>query len=230
MSSGNFHFDAATHTYTLGGRRLASVGEVIKRFKPPFDADYWADYKAKQRGVAVEVVKAEWAAKRDASCEAGTTLHEHARAVITGGKSSLATPAAKAFDTWADKSAKNLYVQAVEEPVWDAELGIAGTPDLVARSFKTDKLHVLDWKTNGEFTTENAFGDQMLPPFEDLPACNLVEYSMQVSPYRMICERLYDEPFGDGWILHVGETVTPHRALNLGKRLLAALEGGVKCA
>ena len=219
-------FDAATHTYTLDGRRLASVGEVVKRFKPPFDADYWADYKARQRGVSAEVVKAEWAAKRDASCESGTALHEHVRVVVTGGKSRLATSQAVAFNAWWRGARKNLEAVAVETPVWSKALGIAGTPDLIARSRKTGKLHVLDWKTNGEFTTENKYGDRLLPPFDDLPACCLTEYSMQVSLYRVLAEQRHGEAFGDGYVLHVGEKATPHRALALVGRLLAALNGG----
>lgn len=211
-------FDEAAHTYTLGGKLLASVGSVCRRYKNGFDADYWAGKKAAERGVAKEVVLAEWAERRDASCANGHDVHEFARAVLEGRKVVLTGEMAQAREWlhwWERKASASLTPVGVEVILYDAALGIAGTADLVARSSKTGKLHVLDWKTNAKFTTDSRYRKRLKQPFGFLPECHLSEYSLQLELYRMLGRAQFGEEFGSSYVVHLGEVAAPYRCHKL---------------
>jgi hypothetical protein len=228
-------FNDADHSYHLKGKKLINVGSVVKRFKEPFDAEYWAAKKAKERKVKPEVILAEWKAKGDIACAKGHRFHSHAQFRMTGKGTPSATPEARAFDAWWEAAKKNLEVVACEVILHSERHGISGTTDFVAYSHKTQMLHIFDWKTNGKFETESAYGKWLLDPFGHLPECSLSEYSIQVGLYRMMASWLTGERFGDSFIMHVGEpiletkttcgiTITPHKAHNVTEQLTKVLE------
>jgi hypothetical protein len=228
-------FNDDDHSYHLKGKKLINVGSVVKRFKEPFDSEYWAARKAKERGVKPEVVLAEWKAKGDIACAKGHRFHSHAQFRMIGKGTPSATPEAKAFDAWWDTAKVNLEVVACEVVLHSEAHGVSGTADLVAYSHKTKTLHVFDWKTNGKFETESAYGKWLLNPFGHLPECALSEYSIQVGLYRMMASWLTGERFGDSFIMHVGEPqpvsptasgirITPYRAHSLTDQLTEVFE------
>jgi hypothetical protein len=56
----NFVFEEGAHTYHYKDIKYDSVTGFIKRFKVPFDKEYWSNRKAKERGVDVSVILEEW--------------------------------------------------------------------------------------------------------------------------------------------------------------------------
>ncbi len=69
-------FDEPSHTYTTPkGDLFTSVTTVIGKYEIPFKRDYWANYKAKERGVPVEVILAEWEETNRIACERGNVIH-----------------------------------------------------------------------------------------------------------------------------------------------------------
>jgi hypothetical protein len=216
-------FNEAEHTYHLNGEQLRGVSSVVKQFRKPFDSHYWSAYKAKQRGVAQEVVKAEWEAKAKKACDEGTEFHLHAQLRLEGKGKESSSPKAKAFDVWFAHARLHLVPVKCEALLFSEEHKIAGTTDLIAFSTKSKLFHVFDWKTNGKFETTNSYGDRLLAPFNQLEDCALTGYSIQVGIYRKMAQQMTGLPFGDSWIIHIGETVTPHRALNLENEINAAL-------
>lgn len=217
-------FNAGEHTYHLKGRLLRGVSGIVSRYKEPFDAEYWAAKKAKERGCEPEVLLDEWAAKARKACDEGTEFHEHAQFQIEkkGKTSDAAKP--KLFDPWWNAAREHLVPVACEVVLHNEEHGIAGTADLIAYSTKTALFHVFDWKTNGKFTTESDYNKKMLKPFHNLPESSLSGYSIQVGIYRYMARKLSGLPFGDSWIMHFGEKLTPHRALNLDAEIEKALK------
>ena len=69
----------------------------------------------------------------------------------------------------------------------------------------------------------------MLPPFDDLPNCEEVKYSMQLSLYRLIIERNTNLRLSGGHILHLpsDSEYVLYNTLDLRTRLEAWLKGAI---
>lgn len=227
-------FDAQWHRYTLDGQVLKSVTSVLKVLKNPFDAEYWSAKKAKEQGVTQAEILAGWDKKRDESLAKGNAVHQHIEKVLNGETTDdpfLAllnepVPELDAFDKlWAQLSGQVL-VEGVEWVVGDADFGIAGTVDALFKDKRTGKHHIWDWKTNGRFNTDNKF-QRLKAPFDDVPECELTNYSLQVSLYRLIVERNTGLDMGDSYIVHFSRDglYQVHKARDYRSRLLDWLEG-----
>lgn len=197
-------FDPQWHTYSYRGRRLPSISKVTRQFLPVFDRDGYAARIAKKRGITPAEVIAEWDAKRDASVVLGEEVHTAINLFLLPETPELAVSldmhlstmsleAHERFGVWVAKVSPRIEdvimlngVPAIEQPVNHLTLGYAGKHDLFAQT--KAGIWYCDWKTNGEYNTENRFGDRCLAPFDDLPACEHVEYSIQGSLNRMALE------------------------------------------
>lgn len=231
-------FDPQWHTYKLNGQRLQSVTKTIGQLKKPFDKEYWANKKAAERGVEPQVILAEWEAKGKASIERGNRVHEHIETVLLGQPvaddpflmMNDRLPELDAFDKFWEKARVTMAAAAVEWVVGDAALGLAGTCDTMFMSYKTNQLHIFDWKTGSKFETVNKFG-RLAAPFDDLEECQLTIYSLQVSLYRLMIERNTGLALGDSYIVYLsGNQYTIHKALDLRERLEAWLTDGQRPA
>jgi hypothetical protein len=71
-------FNEEVHKYTVESApdmKLTSVSTIISLLKEKFDADYWAEKKAKERGITKEEILKEWEDKKIKSQERGTAFH-----------------------------------------------------------------------------------------------------------------------------------------------------------
>jgi hypothetical protein len=222
-------FDAATHTYWLGNRKLESVTTVIKELVPPFDRERISAKTAKKRGVSQEELLAEWDRKGQAGRDRGTKVHAYIEDVLNGKKDELLAafndtlPEFVAFDAaWRSMQQKlQAGVRAKETRVWHEELGLAGTVDLLLNVVLPNKncdTIVVDWKT-GDFQTTNRY-ERLLAPFEDLDNCELHVYSLQTSLYRVLLERRGISTH-EAYLVHLSGTGAYHgfRALDLRERV-----------
>ena len=222
-------FDPQWHRYVLNGKVLRSVTTVLKDLKTPFDADYWAAKKAEERGVTVAEIRAEWDKKRDESIAKGNAVHAHIEQVLKGESPAAdpflgllePLPEVAAFDALWQKFSPVIEPVHVEWVIGDEELGIAGTVDALFRDRRTGKHHIWDWKTNSRFNTDNKF-QRLKAPFDDVPECELTNYSLQVSLYRLIIERNTGLDMGDSYIVHFSRDgqFTLHKARDYRARLL----------
>lgn len=206
-------FDPKSHTYKYGTQNLMPVTSVLKWFTPEFDSETALSAKAYETGRSKADIQAEWDAKRDQGLERGTRVHAYAEMVINGEELDMFlalnehTHEMKQFDNaWA--KLKDCYKATVHKQEWtvgDAEFGIAGRCDAILNMTDRDgkdKLCMFDWKT-GKYTTRKYARESMLAPFDDLPCCEEVKYSMQVSLYRLIIRRNTDLDIRNGVILHL---------------------------
>jgi ATP-dependent exoDNAse (exonuclease V) beta subunit len=235
ITSPPIRLDPKKHIYWLGKKRLQSVGSLVKRVTPEFDAAYHAERVAKREGKTMDQVLKEWSDKRDASCVTGHELHDFIELYLKGPTTARPCPGTKAgaWVQWFTTAVpgrptpqQSLKSEGTEVIVGHEEYGYAGTLDLLASSSKTNLIHVFDWKQNKAFNKDNRYGEMLLPPFDDLPNCEHTRYSLQVSLYRLALERNgHEGKTGDSWIVHITEqAATPHRALDL----LARAEEWVK--
>ena len=229
--------DRTTHTYTVGGVRVQSVGQLVKSVTPAFDCVGQAALYALKRGWTPAEVLGDWDRKRDEACALGHDVHAFILKTVSGNgklpsaKLSVSLPYCGAWLDWWNKSQGHLHTLALEQPVADLKLGLAGTPDHVARSSKNGKVHVLDYKTNANFRHSNDYHEYLLPPFQDLPNCEHSTYSLQVSLYSLLLERQFGEPLGAAYLVHVKpDGVDAHVALDLRARAEAWLSARKRAA
>lgn len=231
----DIQFTPQYHTYRLKGRRLTAVTKFTAQFIPEFDHDYWSAKKAEERGIPQAEILAEWAAKGKASREKGTVIHEHIAAILNDTEAppqpdpflalneSDLPPECDTFNLlWQSQLSLLARVWQTEWVIGDEALGLAGTVDTVLAYPETSLYHIFDWKSNERFTTHNAWGKKLLPPFDDLDDCDLTKYSLQVSTYKLILRRNTGLTLGDSYIVHLRPTnYKIHQALDLGDRLEA---------
>lgn len=129
--------------YERNGRRYDRVTRIVHLFPNP-DLDEW---KAK-------VGKA--AAKKESTRTAkiGSLVDEYISGVIVGGKPAIPKKAAPevvsaiaGFNLW--RGVNPIEPVAVQEPVYDDKLGIAGTPDCVCHT------EAIDWKVTSAIRWEH---------------------------------------------------------------------------
>ncbi|MBA3533760.1 MAG: PD-(D/E)XK nuclease family protein [Ardenticatenales bacterium] len=199
-------YDEASHTYTLNGQALTSVGRMIDYVKQPFDAPTIAARTAAKTGQTVEEVLAMWETKRVAAQQRGERVHRYIERVLRGQQDAADSdtflalndklPEEHAFDSFWEQTGSKLQVLKTEWIVGDAELGVAGRLDSLFSSPATNRDHVWDWKTGSRFNTSNRW-QILLPPFDDLDDCEFNCYSLQLSLYRLIVERNLQAGLGD---------------------------------
>lgn len=228
-------FNPQYHTYTLDGQKLTSVTKVVGQLKPPFDADTIATKQAAKLGTTKEAVLAEWDAKRQAGLERGNRVHEHIRSTLLGLTvqpdrfldMNTKPVECLAFDRFWEQIKSTVDVKWVETVIGDYNLGIAGTVDAVLVDKQTGACRLWDWKTGDKFRLDNRF-QTLNPPFADCDDCELVNYSLQASLYRLIIERNTSLEFSATYILHLSPSngFNVYNAIDYRQRLVEWLELG----
>lgn len=139
---------------------------------------------AAKEGVTVEEIKAKWAAKAANSCRLGTRTHELIEDILLG-RPTRHTPAdeeeAQRFkhaSAIARKLKDRLEIVGVELIVFDVELALAGTIDLLGKSKRDGTYVIIDHKTNADLQLDNKFNSFALPPIEHIPDTAFGHYQM----------------------------------------------------
>lgn len=180
-------FDAQKHSYEVRGKSLTSVSKTINKFVEKVDFDKIAGFIAKKRGITKEEVLAEWNAKKIASCQQGTLVHNFGENYFKGEK----TPT-NGFEEAIVKFWDNIpdYIEPFlfELQMFSETLGIAGTSDIILFNKKTGKFIIADYKTN-EDLFKNYKNKTLLAPFNYLLDSPYNKYQLQLSMYQLLFEQ-----------------------------------------
>lgn len=171
-------FNKQSHTYTLGDKKLTSVSQWIKQFTPPFDAEKISQAVAKKQGVDQQEILDKWEKKKNISLHLGNWVHESIEYYLTED-SEWTNPAVEAFKK---HQTKNKYLS--EKVVHDDE--VAGTIDLI-EVIGDKKVKIHDFKTNEDL--HKGYG-KMLEPFQNMPNCPLSKYTLQLTKYKELLEKM----------------------------------------
>jgi hypothetical protein len=187
-------FDPDKHQYLIDGQPATAVSTLVDRFFPEFDSEYWGAYKARQRGVATEVVLKEWADKGKDSAALGTRLHEHIETFYNSGATATHLPEFKQFLNFHGDHG-HLTPHRTEWRVFNEDVLVAGTLDFVAQH-PDGSVSIYDWKRsekvihadgriqqNGYQTKEGPLGD--------LDDSRFSRYSIQQNLYKWLLESKY---------------------------------------
>lgn len=213
----NFYFNKDSHTYTYSGEKFDSVTSYIKRFKTPFDKEYWANKKAEQKGVPVSEIKKEWQEKSDRANDLGTRVHKWIEDFWNGeigevaGNDPLFADRIKKFNDLYEVKLKNLVPLGSEVKIFSRRWKLSGTMDqpfLMWDQKQNIPLFLVgDWKTNGEFRSDDhpkGKFKKLLHPFSHLYENHHNEYSIQISLYRLILEDEIRLETHGGFLCHLG--------------------------
>lgn len=217
----SFIFNESEHSYHFEGVRYDSVTTFLKKFKVPFDRDFWAGKKAQEYGVDVSEVKKDWQSKADVANDLGTRVHKWIEDFWTGLNPPLPEEEdlkerVEKFLALHEERFKDLVPLQPELKVFSKKWRIAGTVDqpFLMWDKKQNKLLFLigDWKTNKEFKDDKhpkGKYKKLLHPFADLYENSHNEYSIQISLYRLIIEEETGLKTDGGFLCHIGPQEKP---------------------
>ena len=204
------------HKYYIGNKELISTTTFIGKFKKPFDSNFWAAKKAKERNVPMSQILLEWEDIKDVACAKGSDLHAysdnymHNRVFPTDVPDNLIGQFRKFYDAFIKKD--NLVIRT-EFVLADAELGIAGMIDLFCYDKKRDKFYIADYKTNKKFEFDSKYKNYYLEPINHLDECEFNTYSLQTSIYRYIIERNLGIELGDSIVVWFNDKNDSYEAI-----------------
>ena len=117
--------------------------------------------------------------------------------------------------------------------IGDKEYRICGTIDQIFYNKTYNSLQIWDWKTNNKIDLENKFKkDQfMLPPISHIENSNFWHYSIQLSLYKFILQKITGIEVGKLYLCHFDDTkddYTLHECPYLEMEVKLILEDNLK--
>ena len=205
----DIYFEPISHKYTDSlGTNYTSVTTFIHQFKDDvFDSRAKAEEcvkKPKYKGETVESLMAKWQLAGDYACTLGTEIHSVMENLwqckdYNGNRELMSKfegmckdfDERKVYCLELYKKLKKFYIPIKNEfIVNDVDNGLCGTIDFLAYNKVKKCYSILDWKTSKEFNTYDQYNNgKLLAPFSQFDACNVNEYSIQLSTYAWILEK-----------------------------------------
>ncbi|MEC8097632.1 MAG: hypothetical protein VX074_00550 [Bacteroidota bacterium] len=202
-------FDEDTHTYFVNGEKVNfSVTEIVEKFFPKFDSEYWSNYKAKEKLNHLKFydedtlqktkseILLEWDNKRKISSEKGSLLHKQIENYYNKAESKIDVEEFKYFLDFL-KTYPKLKPYRTEWQIYDSSLSLAGTIDMVYKK-NNGELFLFDWKRSKKILDVNGkiLSNHYEYGLEDLShigASSFNKYCLQLNIYRKILENNYDK-------------------------------------
>lgn len=202
-------FEPEGHIYTYNGvQRLLSVSALISYFFEPFDAEAAARRQWERYGIPIEETLAKWEKNSKMACEVGTFVHEQTENYFRDGSFKTDCPFeyAGTVEHINVEREKQHFLRFIEDyriapyrqewPVFDTELNIAGTIDMICKEVDGE-FTIYDWKRSGKVV--NAQGAPIVEGFGgkrgfngiSLPDTPYYHYCMQQNLYRYMLEKNY---------------------------------------
>lgn len=192
-------FSDSDHTYLIDKKNKAvSVTELIGRYFPKFDKEFWANKESIKTGKPKNEILKKWDELGKKARDLGTELHEQ----IENFYNSKEYIRSKELDKFF-KFHKN-HIQDKYEPhrtewrIFDEDKNIAGTVDMVYEK-ENGELFIFDWKrskkiinSDGSIEKNNPF-ENGLNGLSHLPSSDYVKYCLQQNIYKNILESKYDK-------------------------------------
>ena len=202
-------FEPEQHVYTVWGQqRLLPVSSLIAYFFEQFDAQSAAQRQFERYGIPVEESLKKWERIGKMAREVGTFVHEQTENYFRDGTFATACPftfEGKTEMVSVEKerqhflrfvSDHNIHPYRQEWPVYDTDLNIAGTIDMVCR-IDDGEFMIYDWKRSSKVA--NALGQPVVEAFGgkqsfngiSLPDTPFYHYCIQQNLYRYMLEAHY---------------------------------------
>lgn len=156
---------------------LTSVTTLIKRFKKPFDKEYWLQVKAEEKGITVDELRREWDNLKDDGLSIGNDYHNY---IEKRNNREWVLPKKQDVEDYI--SSHNDITLFHEFIIGNNVVG--GKFDNL--SLRNNDLILKDWKTNKKFEVNSKY--RLINGLEHIPACEFYEYALQLSLYQYILD------------------------------------------
>lgn len=201
-------FEPEGHIYTYKGEvRLLPVSALIAHFFERFDAQAAAQRQWERYGVPVEESLEKWDRVGKLACEVGTFVHEQTENYFRDGTFVTEYPFEYKgkVEQISVECEKQHFLRFVKDydihpyrqewPVYDLDLNIAGTIDMVCQ--ESGEFVIYDWKRSSKVV--NAQGQPIVQAFGgrtgfngiNLPDTAFYHYCIQQNLYRYMLEAHY---------------------------------------
>ena len=201
-------FNEEKHVYHIGGQKVISVTQLIKKLTPKFDPhEEIVERCAFKEGLTKEQMQRKWNLKMQEASAKGTRIHLAAEYVALNLDKQIHLPEEDSsylksiYGFFAEMTSSGSSILFPEAILYSAEHRIAGTVDLLAWNHDTKRIDIYDYKTNEKLIGDD-YGEKMLEPISNLPNTKLSKYSLQMSIYAMLLE-LFGYLAGDLYIVHL---------------------------
>lgn len=190
-------FVERTHKYyDEENREFISATTILHQLCEPFDEQKMSALCAKKEGVTQEEIIRRWKEKRDNSCKVGTHYHsmmehhilnKYCGTPYIGQVDEHFYKLFDQFDSIVSEFSSDEFMP--EHLLYHRESRIAGIADLII-NHGSDEFSIGDFKTNDSIIYSSKFGKRLLGSFSHLSDCNYVLYTLQMSLYAFMYERI----------------------------------------
>lgn len=198
----HIEFEEESHKYTIlcdPNSKYTSVTTYVHEQFEKFDADmiigrmmsspYWNNNK--YFGKTPFEIKKLWEDNRDQAAEAGTKMHYdiecHYNDIVVQNDSIEY----KYFNDFLEKH-KHFTAFRTEWVIFDTELKLAGSVDMVFYNEKDNSYYIYDWKRCREIKKSNGYNKYSINPIlNELPDTNYWHYTLQLNIYKALLEKNY---------------------------------------
>jgi hypothetical protein len=202
-------FEPEEHIYLYQGRqRLLPVSSLIACFFDEFDALAVAVNQWRYKGIPIEESLDLWEKSGRMASEVGTFVHAQTENYFCDGVFETRCPFCYGGETEMVNVERecqhflhfiedyHIHPYRQEWPIYDKELNIAGTIDLICQEVDGD-FTIYDWKRSTKVV--NAFGQPVVEAYEgrmskggiNLPDTAFYHYCLQQNLYRYMLEKNY---------------------------------------
>ena len=224
-------FKEDSHQYfDSAGNEYASVSRVLSSIKKPFDRDGVSYMMAKKycgKGSGADEIEeyrqkllSEWDNKKDSSINRGNFIHDNLESYFKYRKiDDSLIPVVRQLKPVYD----GCYKVFSEVMLHDTDYMIAGTTDFAVQRRKSryPVIDIHDFKTNeskgikfDSIDVKNGiikhYDRYLLSPFDYMEDCNYVNYSLQLSSYARMAEKLYGVKIGKLSLIFIDTNLKVH--------------------
>ena len=206
LSSKNHHerderiqFSDSDHTYLIDKKNKAvSVTELIGRYFPKFDKEFWANKESIKTGKPKNEILKKWDDLGKKARDLGTELHEQIENFYNSKEYIRSKELDKFFKFHKNHIQDKYKPHRTEWKIFDEDKNLAGTVDMVYEK-ENGELFIFDWKrskkiinSDGSIEKNNPF-ENGLNGLSHLPSSDYVKYCLQQNIYKNILESKYDK-------------------------------------
>lgn len=194
-------FDEGPHIYYVDGVNYnLSVTKFIHKYFPEFNTNKVIDKmmssskwnQSEYYGMTKDEIKNLWKKNGAEASQLGTKLHKSIEHYYNNvNQEPNESVEYQYFINFHNDIVKDkLIAYRTEWEVFDRDLKLAGSIDMLFKDCQEDVFDIYDWKRCKQIKDINSF-ESALPPIDHLPNSNKWHYSLQLNLYKYILENNY---------------------------------------
>ena len=192
-------FDEGPHIYTINGDSgYTSVTTWNHKNFEKFDADKiinrmmkspkWKD--SPYYNMTKEQIKKQWSDSGKEASSKGTALHYDIEKFYNNMEVANDSEEYEYFMNFVEDK-KNLVPYRTEWMIYDKELKLAGSIDMLFINPDDGSVEIYDWKRSKEIKFDNKWKRSHTKCISHIPDCNYYHYCLQLNTYKYILEKNY---------------------------------------